>query len=205
MITLYGNDRSRATRNLWMLHELGVEFERDMVNHTTGETKKDDFLAINPGGKVPALKDGDAVMFESLAINLYLAITYGKGTMWPNDAAGQAACLQWTMFAATEVEPHTVGALIELIFKPEAMRDEAAAKACLAKLPPILNVLETTLSSRAYLGGDSFTAADLNVACVVNSLHTIGFDYAPYPKMTAWLKTCTDRPAQKAAAATRAA
>jgi len=197
MITLYGTDRSRATRNTWMLEELGVEYERDMVDHTKGETKKDDFLAINPGGKVPALRDGDVVMFESLAINLYLAMTYGKGGLWPDDAAGQAACVQWTMFSATEVEPHTVGALIELIFKPEAARDEAVAQACLAKLPPVLNVLETTLNGRAYLGGESFTAADLNVACVVNSLNMIGFDFTPYPKMTAWVKTCVARQGQK--------
>lgn len=203
MITLYGNDRSRATRNVWMLEELGVDYERNMVDHTKGEAKHPDFLAMNPGGKVPALRDGEAVMFESLAINLYLAVTYGKGTLWPDSAAGQAAVLQWTMFAATEVEPHTVGALIELIFKPEAIRDEAAAAACLAKLPPILNVLETTLQDRDYLFGDSFTAADLNVACVVNSLHMIGFDYSPYPKMTAWLKVCADRPGQKKASANK--
>ncbi len=193
MITLYGNDRSRATRNVWMLEELGVEYERNMVDHTKGEAKKDDFLKINPGAKVPALTDGDVVMFESLAINLYLAMTYGKGGLWPDDAAGQAACVQWTMFSATEVEPHTVGALIELIFKPEAVRDEAVAQACLAKLPPVLNVLETTLSDRDYLGGNSFTAADLNVACVVNSLNMIGFDFTPYPKMTAWVKACVAR------------
>lgn len=203
MITLYGNNRSRATRNLWMLEELGVDFERNMVDHTNGDSKKEDFLAINPAGKTPALTDGDTVMFESLAINLYLAMTYGKGTIWPDSQAGQARCVQWTMFAATEVEPHTVGALIELIFKPKELKDEAVAEACLAKLPPALTVLETSLGKSAYLAGDDFTAADLNVACVVNSLNMIGFDFTPYPKVTAWLKTCVDRPAQQKVAAQR--
>ena len=203
MITLYGNNRSRATRNLWMLEELGVDFERNMVDHTNGDSKKADFLAINPAGKTPALTDGDAEMFESLAINLYLAMNYGKGSLWPDSQAGQAACIQWTMFTATEIEPHTVGALIELIFKPKDLKDEAVAEACLAKLPPALNVLETTLGKNAYLAGDAFTAADLNVACVVNSLNMIGFDFAPYPKVTAWLKTCVDRPAQQKVAAQR--
>ena len=203
MITLYGNNRSRATRNLWMLEELGVEFDRNMVDHTNGDSKKAEFLAINPAGKTPALKDGDAVMFESLAINLYLAMNYGKGGLWPDSKAGQAACIQWTMFAATEVEPHTVGALIELIFKPKELKDEAVAQACLAKLPPALNVLETSLDKKAYLAGNAFTAADLNVACVVNSLNMIGFDFVPYPKITMWLKNCVERPAQKKVAAQR--
>lgn len=203
MITLFGNDRSRATRNLWVLEELGVEYQRDMVDHTTGATKHPDFLVINPGGKVPALTDGDVVMYESLAINLYLAMTYGKGSLWPDDAAGQAGCLQWTMFSATEVEPHSVGALIELIFKPEAMRDEAAAHAHLAKMPSPLSTLEKSLGGRRYLLGETFTIADVNVACVVNSLNMVGFDFSPYPNIIAWLKLCTARPAQQKATANR--
>ena len=85
MIQLYGNDRSRATRNIWMLEELGIDYERKMIDHVSGETKRTDFIAINPGGKVPALTDGNVVMFESLAINIYLAMTYGKGSFWPDD------------------------------------------------------------------------------------------------------------------------
>tara|TARA_B100001094_G_scaffold273465_1_gene279860 strand:- start:636 stop:1235 length:600 start_codon:yes stop_codon:yes gene_type:complete len=197
MITLYGNDRSRATRNIWMLEELGIDYERNMVDHVTGETKKDEFIAINPGGKVPALTDGDVVIFESLAINLYLAMTYGKNEFWPKDGAGQAACMQWTIFSATEVEPHTVGALIELIFKPKGSGNKALAEANLNRLPPALNVLETTLSNRTFLSGENFTVADLNVACVINSLNMIAFDFRPYPKITAWLKHCVERPAHK--------
>ena len=103
MIQLYGNDRSRATRNIWMLEELGIDYERKMIDHVSGETKRTDFIAINPGGKVPALTDGNVVMFESLAINIYLAMTYGKGSFWPDDNIGQAACLQWSVFSATKL------------------------------------------------------------------------------------------------------
>ena len=148
MIQLYGNDRSRATRNIWMLEELGIDYERKMIDHVSGETKRTDFIAINPGGKVPALTDGNVVMFESLAINIYLAMTYGKGSFWPDDNIGQAACLQWSVFSATEIEPHTVGALIELIFKPQGYGDKSIAEACLDRLPPVLGVLESTLSNK---------------------------------------------------------
>ena len=197
MIQLYGNDRSRATRNIWMLDELGIDYERKMIDHVSGETKKTDFIAINPGGKVPALIDGHVVMFESLAINIYLAMTYGRGSFWPDDNIGQAGCLQWTIFSATEVEPHTVGALIELIFKPKGKGDKSIAEACLDRLPPVLGVLESTLSNKTYLIGQRFTVADLNVACVVNSLNMIGFDFLPYPKIKTWLKACIERPAFK--------
>ena len=78
MIKLYGSDRSRALRNLWCLKELGLDYERDARDHVSGEIKTDEYLAINPSGKVPALTDGDVAIFECLAINQYLAMTYGK-------------------------------------------------------------------------------------------------------------------------------
>ena len=153
MIKLFGSDRSRALRNLWALKELGLEYERDARDHVSGEIKTDDYLAINPSGKVPSMTDGDVTMYESLAINLYLAMTYGSkskgGGLWPDDAKGQADCLQWTLFAATEVEPHVVGALMERIFKPEHLRDEAAAQKHLEQLPRVLDVLEGVLGKQS--------------------------------------------------------
>lgn len=203
MIKLYGSDRSRALRNLWCLYELGLEFERDTRDHVSGEIKTEDYLAINPSGKVPAMTDGDVIMFESLAINQYLAMTYGKGSLWPDDAPSQAACLQWSMFAATEVEPHTVGALMERVFKPEEMRDEDAAKKHIANLNGPLKVLEQVLGERSYLCGDTFTLADLNVAGVAQSLFMLQFDLTPYPKTAGWLRACLGRPAQQEVTAGR--
>jgi len=201
MIKLYGSNRSRALRNLWCLKELGVDYERDDRDHVSGEIKTDAYLAINPSGKVPSMTDhtggGDVEMFECLAINLYLAMTYGKGTLWPDGAVSQADCLQWSMFSATEVEPHTVGALMERIFKPEAMRDEAAALKHLEQLPRAFTVLEGVLGKQSYLCGKAFTIADLNVACVAASLHMVQFDFLAFPKVSAWLGACSGRPANQ--------
>ncbi len=197
MIKLYGSDRSRALRNLWTLKELGLEYERDVRDHVSGEIKTDDYLAINPSGKVPSMTDGDVSMYESLAINVYLAMTYGKGSLWPEDAASRAGCLQWTLFAATEVEPHAVGALIERIFKPENLRDEAAAQKHLEQLPRPLEVLEGVLSKQSYLCGNTFTIADLNVSSVAGSLRMVAYDFSPYPKTSGWLGACTGRPANQ--------
>ena len=197
MIKLFGSDRSRALRNLWTLKELGLDYERDTRDHVSGEIKTDDYLAINPSGKVPSMTDGDVAMYESLAINLYLAMTYSKGSLWPDDAKSQAACLQWTLFAATEVEPYTVGALMERIFKPENLRDEAAAQKHLDQLPRPLDVLEGVLNKQSYLCGKTFTIADLNVSSVASSLRMVAYDFSPYPNTSAWLGACTGRPANQ--------
>ena len=202
MITIYGGNNSRATRNLWVLEELGVPYKQDKVN-VEGRSKSPEYLAVNPAGKVPAMSDdnGNVVMFESLGINLYIAQRYGTGKLWPADPAGQAKCIQWTLWTATEVEGHAVGILIEKIFKPEAMRSAAAAKASEEKLLPALKLLDGQLAGKSWLVGSSFSIADLQVACVLSSLAMVKFDWSAYPNIGKWLSACVARDAQKKVAA----
>ncbi len=136
-------------------------------------------------------------LFESLAMSLYLAQTYGKGSLWPDDAAGQALCLQWTLFAGTELEPPAVGRLIEFVFKSEEDRDHAALDRYAGQTAKAFDVLEATLTGRAYLAGDSFTVADLTVAGVGDYLVRTQFDLSNWPKTVAWLDTCLGRPANQ--------
>ena len=82
MIKVYGVPRSRALRALWMCEELGLEYENVKTNFATGDTRKPEFLRINPNGHIPALQDGSLTLWESMAINLYLARKYDKG-LWP--------------------------------------------------------------------------------------------------------------------------
>jgi len=93
MLTIYGVYRSRASRNIWLATELGLPFKQVPViqlyrlpspEAAKGvlHTKSPEFLKINPNGHIPALQDGDVTLFESLAINLYLARKYDKG-LWP--------------------------------------------------------------------------------------------------------------------------
>jgi len=187
MITLYGHNLSRANRCLWVLEELGIDYEQNKIDHRDGSTKTPEYLAINPSGKTPALRDGDVCMSESLGINLYIAQKYGGGSLWPNDDEGRAKSIQWTMWAATELEGPVITVVVERLFKPENARDEAAAKAAENKLPSVLNVLNTSLEGRNYLASGDFTIADLNVGCVVGSLKMVGFNFSIYPNVSKWL------------------
>lgn len=197
MITLLGKANSRASRNIWALEETGVQYAHDPIDYRDGGAKTEAFLAINPGAKIPALTDGEVAMFESLAMNLYIAQTYGKGGLWPEDAAGQALCLQWTLFAGTELEPPSVARLVEFIFKPEDQRDQAVLDREAERTKGPLNALEATLAKRNYLAGDTFTVADLNVAGVADYLYRTKFDLSPWPKTKAWLERCLGREANQ--------
>ncbi|MBL8643926.1 MAG: glutathione S-transferase family protein [Rhodospirillaceae bacterium] len=198
MITLYGSMTSRATRNLWALEELGLPYEMKKVNLADGSHKKPEFTAVNPAAKIPALTDdGGVSMSESFAINLYLAQRYGVGKLWPTDPAQQAACLQWSMWAATEVEMPIVAVVVEKVFKPADKRDDTVIARNIERFTPEVAYIDRMLAGKDYLVGNSFTIADLNAACILNSLTRVGFDFAPYPNLARWLKACTSRPANQ--------
>jgi glutathione S-transferase len=200
-ITLYGSNASRATRNLWVLEELNLPYQQNKVNAQDGSSRSPEYLAINPLGKVPSLKDGDAVMFESLGINLYLAQKYGAGKLWPKDWPGQAKCLEWTLWCASGLEGFVVTMLVERLFKPAPARSEAAYAAAAEKLAAELAYLDGQLAGKDFLVGGAFTIADLNIACVLGSLARIGYGLADYPNVKRWLDGCLAREAQKRVAA----
>ena len=102
MITLYGHPFSRAHRVMWMLKELGVPYEHIPTPFTDGSTHKPDFLAINPNGRVPVLVDEGQPLFESLAINLYLAKKH-KSALYPSEPKNEALALQWSLWETDQI------------------------------------------------------------------------------------------------------
>ncbi len=199
MIKIYGIPGSRAIRALWALEELGVPYELVPTNFATGETRKPEFLRINPNGHIPVLVDGDFKLFESMAINLYLAEKYGQGSLWPAGEQDRARAVQWSFWAMTECESNLLEAMLHRTLLPPAERDEAKAKAAEDELAAPLRVLDDQLAGREYLLGPGFTIADLNVAAVLAWARMGKLALGGFPKVEAWLARCTSRPANKAA------
>lgn len=196
MIKIYGQVRSRASRCLWALEEIGVPYELVPVDINKGDNDKPEFLAINPNGRIPALVDGDLKLFESMAINLYLARKYGK-ELWPADEAGQAHTLQWSFWGMTEAEPFFITLLYQLVFTSEEQRDAARVAEARAALAPRLKVLDDHLKNRPYLLGSNFTIADVNVASVFSLAGLVKFDLTQYLNVSTWVNTCFSRPARQ--------
>lgn len=194
MITLHGHPFSRAHRVMWMLKELGLPFEHVPTDFRGGATRTPAHLAINPNGRVPALVDGDLVLFESLAINLYLARRYG-GPLAPADVAEEGLVTQWSFWVATEVEKPLLLAAANLLLFAEGGRDADQAALAIGKLDRPLTVLEAHLGARPYLLGDRFTVADLNVSAVMTLIRIAAVPLGAYPTVAAWLDRCLERPA----------
>ena len=194
MIKLYGIAASRAFRALWMLEELGLQYEHVPTNFI-GETRSAEFLKLNPNGHIPVLVDGETVLWESMAINLYLARKYGAGSLWPASVADEGRAFQWSFWAMTEVESALLTVLLHRRILPKEQRDEAVAAAHEAKLAGPFGVLEGALRGRSYLLGETFSVADLNLAAVLSWALRCGIDLGKWPQATAWLQRCTARPA----------
>jgi len=200
-VKIYGPTASRASRALWIVHELGIPFEH--VGMEMKDLKNADYLKVNPNGKVPTLVDGDFKLFESMAINLYLAAKYNKDGFLPASLEEQALCHQWSFWGMTEVEKPLLTILIDqFMTAPDKRKPDAVAEAQ-KTLPKPFTVLNGALQGRDYLLGSTFTVADLNLASIMSWSRPIKYDLAHFPNIAAWLDRCLSRPAYKAARATK--
>ena len=200
-IQIYGPTASRAARALWIAHELDIPFEH--VGMEMKDLKTPEYLKVNPNGKVPTLVDGDFKLFESMAINLYLAKRFNKDGFWPSSAEDQARCYQWSFWGMTEIEKPLLTILIDMFMTaPDKRKPEAVAEAQ-KTLPKPFAVLNAALEGHQYLLGSAFTVADLNLASILSWSKPIKYDFKPYPNAGAWLDRCLARPSYKAAKATK--
>ena len=197
MIKLYGIPRSRTIRSLWMLEELGLPYENVKVSFVN-ETRTPAFLNLNPNGHIPVLQDGDLTLWESMAINLYLARRYDQG-LWPKRIEDEGRAFQWSFWAMTELEEPVLTAVMHrsalASSLPAEQRDPKRADDAAARFKTPLGVLNGALAEKTYLLGDAFTVADLNVASVISSAPLGGLDLEPAPHVLAWVVRCTGRPA----------
>jgi glutathione S-transferase len=198
-LRIYGIARTRAFRALWIAKELGLDYEHLPIEIGDTGAKTPEFLAINPNGRLPVIVDGDFVLFESLAITLYLAKKHSPGKLYPGTLQGEAKCWQWTMWALTEVDRGVNIWSLHAVRLPEAERDAAKRDEALKVIARPFQILDAAVSKQDYLLGSQFTVADLNVAAVIS--RAIEMDLSALPNLKAWLTRCLERPAAREALA----
>jgi glutathione S-transferase len=200
-LKIYGVARSRAFRTLWMAKELGLDYEHIKVDFATGDTRTPSHVALNPKGHVPVIDDDGFVLWESMAINLYLAKKYGAGKLYPTRLEDEARAWQWSYWGMTEVERPVLTALFNRAILPEDKRDAGAAEDAEKQLARPLQVLDGALGRSANLLGDDFTVADLNVASILAWGKMVRLELSAWPDLKRWLDTCLARPANARARA----
>ena len=119
-LKIYGISGSRALRSLWAIEETGVEYEHIPTTYMD-DSKSSEYLAINPNGKIPALVDGDLILFESMAINLYLAKQYAP-SLYLERPDLEAQLFQWSVWGISEIEPLQMQIVLHTFLLPEEKR-----------------------------------------------------------------------------------
>ncbi len=149
MLQLYGNPRSRAMRCLWMLEEVGQPYQLVDKSLRADDLHSADYLKLNPNARIPTLVDGDVVLWESMAINLYLAQKY-PGPMHCADAAVLGHAAQWSFWAMLEVEMLLLHMLEHRVLLAEHARDISVVERNELLLKKPLGILNGALAGRSY-------------------------------------------------------
>lgn len=200
MLKIYGQARSRAFRVLWLANEAGIAYEHIPVTSVGNapQCKEAWYVELNPNARVPAIDDDGFVMWESAAINLYLAEKY-KCPLFPTTPQGRGRMLQWAFFIANDAEQPLITMFRHRLLFPPEQRDAALADSAEAQLREKLKLLDQHVAKNIYFGGDRWDMADFMVASVLYTLIPLKYDLSAFPQFDAWLRSSIERPAAKEA------
>lgn len=193
MLKLYGTPPTRALRVVWLLNELGLEHELHPVDLMQDEHHQQNFLSLNPAAKVPVLVDGNLVLTESAAIQLYLAEKYPQAGFIPETLEDRAQMYRWMFFLVTEIEQPLWRIARHTFVYPDEKRIpqdvELARQECLE----MIEVLERHMSEREFMVGDRLSVADFNAAYTLDWANTDEM-LASAPRLRDYLKAMYARP-----------
>ncbi|MFZ3035298.1 MAG: glutathione S-transferase family protein [Parvibaculum sp.] len=202
MLKVYHAANTRSIRVLWLLEELDVPYEKEMVEFTPANLQSPAYLAIHPLGKVPAIDDDGLVLTESGAIVQYLLAKHSGSHLTPDmGTPAYGKYLQWLHFAEATMMP-PIGQIVQHTFR-KAKEDRVQSVIDDAKetLDKYMAFLDRELADRTFICGDQFTAADIMLGYDLNLCKIIRFSLDPYPNVSAYFGRLTARPAfQKATA-----
>ena len=195
MLKLHGFPMSPNTRRaLFALEEHGAAYELVTVDLMSGEQKSPAYLALNPTGRVPALVDGDFVLWESNAILEYLAALYPEKALGPRSARETGEMARWMYMNAAHLSPNVARIFAHTIRLPEAQRLPRIVEEARLEVDRCLGALEARLAGRESLL-DRFSLAEIATAPTLSAAPMLGIDLGRFPSVAGWMKRIAARPA----------
>ena len=158
------------------------------------EHKGEAYLKLNPNGKVPCLTDGNFVIWESVAINNYLADKYSPHLLGDTPES-RGLVMQWNLWSMLELQVPIIDIFIQKVFTPEDKRNHTLIEKSQKTCQHLLSILDSALNAKKYLVNETFTMDDINMASVVNIAQGIQMDISTYKNIKAWQGNLMERPA----------
>jgi glutathione S-transferase len=198
---LYDAAQTRSTRPRWLLEEIGEPYDLVRLDLSKGEHKTPEYLKIHPHGAVPALVDGDLVMFESAAICAYLADKFpDKKLAPPVGTPARGRYYQWLVYCMATLEPPVLQVFMHSTRLPEAERSAKTLEEGKKKFAEVATVLDDAVRGKTFLLGDQLSAADVMIGSTLGWARALGI-VKGYPDLEAYVQRLAERPAYKRARA----
>jgi glutathione S-transferase len=185
---------------MWTIAELGLmPVRRFDVGHKYGGNDTPEFLAMNPNGTVPVLKDGEGEpLWETGAIIRYLASRYGVGAFWPTDLAKRAQIDKWAEWAKINITLNFSHPIFwPMMQTPPEKLDHARIAAALGRLTQKLAIAEKELTRHEFLAGHDFTLADIQMGHLLYRYYDLPLERADLPALARYYDGLTARPAYR--------
>jgi glutathione S-transferase len=195
-LTFYYAPMSTAGITAIVLEELGVPCEKIKVDLKAGDTRKAEFLRLNPNGKIPLIVHDGVAIWESAAITMYLGEVFGvaKG-LYPAPGANRGEAMMWITWTHITLGDAVWRRMRNATdFYPAEQRNAKAGEAALADIQNCLRILDGSLAGKPFLAGN-YTLADAHVNAFVDWLRHMKFDFSACPHLNDWSQRCAARPA----------
>jgi glutathione S-transferase len=199
MLEIWGRRSSANVQKvLWLVGELDLPHAHVPAGGDFGRLDDLEFRALNPHGKVPVIRDGPVVVWESHAILRYLAATHGADRFWPAEPAVRAPVDAWMDWAQTALQPAFLGGVFWGFYRtPPAQRDATAIAAALDRTHRLLGLVEAQLVGRPFVAGETLSLADMAIGTHLYRYFELEIDRPPMPRLEAWYDRLRARPAYR--------
>lgn len=196
MITVWGRRNSvNVQKVLWCLGELGLEYERIDAGLKFGLNTEPWYLALNPNGRIPLLRDGEFTLWESNSIVRYLCAKHSTGRLYPEDPARRADAERWMDWQLSTLARPTSIAFQNLVRRRAAERDEAAIAHAVSEANAAFGLLDRHLRERPYVAGPELTVGDIPVGAMTHRwLALEGIERPAWPGLQRWYDALRARP-----------
>jgi len=196
MLRVWGRTTSSNVQKvMWAIGELRLQHERIDAGREYGGLNTDEYFALNPNRRIPTLRDGDVVVWESNVIVRYLAAKFGAGQLWPLDHGARGVADQWMDWQQTTLLPDMRTVFWGLVRTPPEERDQRKIDAAVEDLKEIWSRLDRHLSGRRFVAGDTLTMGDIPVGVMCYRYHALGIERAALGNLEAWYQRLTSRQA----------
>lgn len=199
MLTIWGRTSSiNVQKVMWAVAELGLPHERIDAGGKFGGLDTDEFGGMNPNRRVPVIRDGDFVLWESNVVVRYLAAKHGSGSLWPADPAERARSEIWMDWTINHLMPDLGICFWHLVRHTPEQRDMNLVERSAAQLARLWPILDRQLADRNFVGGTDLTIGDIPPGTAYWRYSNLAIERPPLPNLDRWFEALKTRSAYRA-------